>query len=303
MILGFPPPPTRTASAPSSSWQASARAAAPKWQVRSSGPSTSVAECSPEEQDRLVVLITDGQVGNEDQLLSTLGGKLNGIRVFTLGIDRAVNEGFLRRAGRRGGGACELVESEARLDEVMQSIHRRIGTPLLTGLHLESADIAIEPGEIVPSRVPDLFCGSPLLILGRYRGRSESAVTIHATDGQGRAWAEAVAATERQNPAIAAAWRGARFVSSRIAMPPATASRTGLERAIVDLSLKFHVLSRFTAYVAVDRSYAVNRGGALHQVVQPVEMPHGWEGPVAMRRFRLMSFEAFESVAEFHSME
>ena len=118
----------------------------------------------------LVVLITDGQVGNEDQILSTLGRRLKGIRVFTLGIDRAVNEGFLRRLAERGGGTCELVESEARLDEVMQAIHRRIATPLLTGLYLESKGMAIEPGEVVPSRLPDLFCGSPLLILGRYRG-------------------------------------------------------------------------------------------------------------------------------------
>ena len=53
-------------------------------------------------------------------------------------------------------------------------------------------------------------------------------------------------------------------------------NRDGLERAIVEFSLRFHVLSRFTAYVAVDRSQAVNPGGALHQVVQPVEMPEGW---------------------------
>ena len=65
------------------------------------------------------MLITDGQVGNEDQILATLGPRLKDIRVFTLGIDQAVNEAFLRRLAERGGGACELVESEDRLDEVM----------------------------------------------------------------------------------------------------------------------------------------------------------------------------------------
>ena len=122
------------------------------WWARSNRPSTSWAQCSAEEEDRVLVLVTDGQVGNEDQILSTLGQRLKSIRVFTLGIDRAVNEGFLRRLAERGGGACELVKSESRLDEVMQSIHRRIGTPLLTGLHLESQGISIEPGEVVPRR-------------------------------------------------------------------------------------------------------------------------------------------------------
>ncbi len=154
----------------------SAPAAAPRWPARSTWPSSTSRIAPPKTQDRILVLITDGQVGNEDQILSTLGRRLNGIRVFTLGIDQAVNEGFLRRLAERGGGACELVESESRLDEVMQSIHRRIATPLLMGLHLESEGIAIEPGEIVPCRLPDLMSGSPLLILGRYRGRAEASV-------------------------------------------------------------------------------------------------------------------------------
>jgi Ca-activated chloride channel homolog len=256
-----------------------------------------IAECSPEEQDRVVVLITDGQIGNEDQLLRTLGRTLKGIRVFTLGIDQAVNEGFLRRLAERGGGACELVESEARLDEVMHSIHRRIATPLLTGLHVEAAGIAIEPGEVVPCRLPDLFTGSPLLILGRYRGRAEASLTVHATDHQGRAWTENVAATRRDNPAIVSAWARGQIRQLEDRYAAGDGNRAGLERAIVDLSLKFHVLSRFTAYVAVDRSQTANRTGALHQVVQPVELPHGWRAPEAMSAVPSVCYKVTESSA------
>src|SRR5262249_32090110 len=48
-------------------------------------------------RQRIVVLVTDGQVGNEDQILRELGKRLKGIRVFTLGIDTAVNAAFLKR--------------------------------------------------------------------------------------------------------------------------------------------------------------------------------------------------------------
>src|SRR5207249_2861580 len=40
-------------------------------------------------RDRILVLITDGQVGNEDQILRLLGKRLAGLRIFTLGIDQA----------------------------------------------------------------------------------------------------------------------------------------------------------------------------------------------------------------------
>ncbi|MFC7107297.1 VIT domain-containing protein [Nonomuraea rubra] len=80
-------------------------------------------------RERVVVLVTDGQVGNEDQILEQAGGALSAMRVHTVGIDRAVNAGFLGRLAGLGAGRCELVESEDRLDAAMDAIHRRIGAP------------------------------------------------------------------------------------------------------------------------------------------------------------------------------
>jgi Ca-activated chloride channel homolog len=234
-------------------------------------------------RDRILVLITDGQVGNEDQILRTLGARLNGIRVFTLGIDRAVNEAFLRRLAERGGGSCELVESEDRLDEVMTAVHRRIGTPILTGLDLSCSELAIEPGEIVPRRLPDLFAGSPLLVLGRYRGRAGGTLTVRAAGTGGRPWSEAVAVQVRDNPALAAGWARGQIRQLEDRYAAGDADRTSLERAIVAVSLKFQVLCRFTAYVAIDRSQAVNKDGKLHRITQPVEQPEGWDEDDVLR--------------------
>src|SRR5262249_55636766 len=50
-----------------------------------------------------------------------------------------------------------------------------------------------------------------------------------------------------------------------------------LEKRIVELSLRSGVLCRFTAFVVVDRSEVVNAGGQRQKVVQPVELPRGWD--------------------------
>src|SRR6266545_2254594 len=81
-------------------------------------------------REAVLVLVTDGQVGNEDHILHALAGELSRVRVHTVGIDQAVNAGFLGRLAAVGGGRCELVESEDRLDDAMDAIHRRIGAPL-----------------------------------------------------------------------------------------------------------------------------------------------------------------------------
>ena len=98
----------------------------------------------------MLVLVTDGQIGNEDQILHELAPKLTGVRVHTVGIDRAVNEGFLQRlAGSQG--RCELVESEDRLDEAMHNIHRRIGTPLVTELQVTPDGLAVDMATLAPA--------------------------------------------------------------------------------------------------------------------------------------------------------
>jgi len=232
------------------------------------------------DRDRVLVLVTDGQVGNEDQVLEAIGSKVGRIRIFTLGIDQAVNEGFLRRLAERGsaGGSCELVESNERLDAVMESIHRRIAPPVLADVTLEAAQAGLDivSDSLVPARPPSLFGGSPLLVLGRYRGQPRRAVCVRALTAEGSAWTEEVTAVVRENPAIAAAWARGRVRQLEDRYAAGLGDRQALERSIVATSLRFGVLCRFTAYVAIDRAAVVNEGGQAHQITQPVEMPAGW---------------------------
>ena len=52
---------------------------------------------------------------------------------------------------------------------------------------------------------------------------------------------------------------------------------TSQKNEIIACSLSSHVLSRFTAFVAVDETEQVNINGQIHKVMQPVEFPDGWQ--------------------------
>jgi Ca-activated chloride channel family protein len=225
------------------------------------------------QRDRVLVLVTDGQVGNEDQLLRTLASLVQGVRIFTLGIDRAVNEPFLRRLAQLGGGICEIVESEERLDKVMDKVHRRLGMPVLTGLDIKPQALAIEPDTRVPARVSDVFAGVPVLVLGRYRGKTQGAMRVQANDALGRSWSETVTAVVHDSPASATIWaRGhIRELEDRYVQ-----GHRELESQIVATSLKHNTLSRFTAFVAVDAAEVANPSGEVHRIIQPVEPAEGW---------------------------
>ncbi|MBL8622621.1 MAG: VWA domain-containing protein [Myxococcales bacterium] len=232
-------------------------------------------------RDQVIVLVTDGQVGNEDQILAALGSELARLRVFTLGIDQAVNAAFLRRLAGLGGGACELVESEDRLDEVMGKIHRRIATPLLTALAIDTR--FVDPHSQAPRRLPAVFAGAPVTVYLRAdRPDPGQTVTVHGRLPAGTPTALTVVIDPAPTGVdLEAAWARARIrdLEDRYA---AGESTPALEREIVATSLRHRVLSRFTAFVAIDRA-VVNPGGTPRGIVQPVEPPAGWDAKPTMR--------------------
>ncbi|KUL25148.1 VIT domain-containing protein [Actinoplanes awajinensis] len=226
-------------------------------------------------RDRVLVLVTDGQVGNEDQIVHDVTPLIGSTRLHTIGIDRAVNAGFLGRLAALGAGRAELVESEDRLDTAMEHIHRRIGAPLVTGLTLIGEGFTPVEGTRTPLRLPGLYPGVPLVVTGRYSGTATGTVTVTGTTRDDQAFRTTVAVQQRAEPAITKQWARARLRDLEDAY---TAGDYSLEQQVVDTSLRFGVLCRFTAYVAVDER-VVNQGGKVQRVTQPVEMPSGWESP------------------------
>jgi Ca-activated chloride channel family protein len=244
------------------------------------------------DRDRVLVLVTDGQIGDEDAVLAALADRLATVRVHTVGVDSAVNAAFLQRLSALGGGHCELVESEDRLDEAMDAIHRRIGTPLVTDLGLTGfGDLELDHDSVTPTRLPDLFAGAPLVVAGRLSGRSRaesssaeaspavdipSGIDVTGTAADGSAWSRRVSVIEISDAGLPQFWaRGRirdledRYVSTYEGLPE-------IEQAIIETSVGHSVLSRFTAFVAVD-TRVVTKDGALKQVTQPVDAPDGWE--------------------------
>ncbi len=228
-----------------------------------------------EGRDRVLVLVTDGQVGNEDQIVHDITPLIGTTRVHTIGIDRAVNAGFLGRLAALGAGRAELVESEDRLDEAMEHIHRRIGAPVVTGLQVTAAGLQLVVDDRTPARLPGLYPGVPLVVSGRYTGRPEGELIVTGRTRDDQEFRTSVPVQQRTGPAIEAQWARARLRDLEDAY---AAGDRGLEQRIVQTSLRYGVLCRFTAFVAVD-SRVVNEDGETRRVTQPVEFPDGWEAP------------------------
>jgi Ca-activated chloride channel family protein len=224
-------------------------------------------------RDRVLVLVTDGQVGNEDDILHGISPLVHDVRVHTVGIDQAVNAGFLGRLAAAGGGRCELVESEDRLDEAMDAIHRRITAALITGIRL-AGDGVIDT-TVSPRRLPGMFSGVPLVVRGRFRDTTPT-LTLTGVAADGSDWTVSAQPTPTTDGALRQVW--ARAIIRDLEDADASDPSDELEQRIIDTSLRFGVLSRFTSFLAVD-SRTDNTTGELHRIVQPVELVAGWAPP------------------------
>jgi Ca-activated chloride channel homolog len=221
-----------------------------------------------------LVLLTDGEVSNESQILKTIQSQVGDVRLFTVGIDTAVNSGLLKRLANLGGGTCTLVEPGNRLEDTLATIAQEIGQPVLTGIQIHGADAQIEPHSVAPDRIADVFAGRASTTFLRLNRQGQVRISGRYSDG--RRFEEYVHCYPVHLKAISQLWAKSRVTDLEDLFRFETHQRDGIRREIINLAVRHQLLTRFTAFLAVDHAQVVNPGGYQVHADQPVEMPAGW---------------------------
>jgi Ca-activated chloride channel homolog len=223
----------------------------------------------------VIVVLTDGEIGDESRVLKRIQRELGDARVFTVGIDTAVNDGFLRRLASLGGGTATFVEPGLQLEDALRAVGREIGRPLVVDLRVEDVDAGLDAASLAPSRVPDLFAGRATTAF--LRTKTSGRVRVRGRFADGGEFDETITAREVTIPALVHLWARARVAELEDRFRIETGAQAQIKQEIVDLSVRHSLLTRFTAFVVVDEAEVVNPDGTRRKVVQPVAMPARWE--------------------------
>lgn len=221
----------------------------------------------------VVVLITDGQVGDESSALKEVQSRLGQGWLFAVGIDTAVNAGFLRRLVGLGRGTATLVTPGENVEQALRGVARELETPVLQDVMVVDAESGRTPGTPAPQALPDLFYERPITIF--FQSDRVPRVRLTGKLAAGQDWRTTLAPIETDLPAIANLWAKRRItdLEDRFRIE----QTDDLREAIIELSTKHSILTRFTAFLIVDKAEIVNRGGARLTFVQPVETPAAWQ--------------------------
>jgi Ca-activated chloride channel family protein len=128
-------------------------------------------------------LPTEGVVDSQEILDNLAGAARKNLRLFAFGVGYDVDTFLLDSLAQAHHGTSSYVLPEERLDELLSAFYAKISTPVLTDLELDFGNIRAY--DIYPEPLPDLFAGSQIVGVGRYRQGGATTVTLRGSvDGR-----------------------------------------------------------------------------------------------------------------------
>jgi Ca-activated chloride channel family protein len=224
---------------------------------------------------RQIVLLTDGDLGNEEEIFSAMRANLGDARLFTVAIGSAPNLFLATKMAQFGRGTFTHIADNSETREKMSRLFESIESPVLTDVKLSFE--GVEVSDVYPKRLPDLFLRQPLLIYGHIK--SGHAGKLHLTARNGNAPYETTIGFEIGNadfhPGITTLWARQRVEDLVDDWRHANeAQQKEIRGTIIAHAIRYHLVTKFTSLVAVEE-VVVNPGGQLNTAPVATELPAG----------------------------
>ena len=200
---------------------------------------------------RQVIFMTDGQVGNEQQLFEYIHNHLGDSRLFTIGIGSAPNSHFMRNAARFGRGTFTCIGDLSQVRQRMGDLFDKLGSPVMTSIDVHVDD---RTAEVWPQRVPDLYRGEPLVVAIRLIDE-RAPITLRGKIGS-QTWSKQLTLPAAESgSAIGRLWARQKIEAAMDRLSEG-ASPAGVRTEVVTTALRHQLVSQFTSLVAIDRTPA-----------------------------------------------
>jgi Ca-activated chloride channel family protein len=134
-----------------------------------------------------VVFFTDGlptvdETDTDKIVKKTAAKNTANTRIFTFGVGDDVNAAMLDQLADATRAVSTYVRPAEDIETKVAALYGKISNPVLTDVRL-SAGEAVRLHEVYPPKLPDLFHGTQLVVLGRYTGHGHVAVKLSGTVG------------------------------------------------------------------------------------------------------------------------
>ena len=233
------------------------------------------------ERPRQLLVLTDGEVSNEADVIDLCACYVATARVFAFGIGAGVSEHLVRGVARASHGAAEFIYPGERMEPKVLRMFGRVHTPAFKNVHIDWGSLEVEQA---PALCPPVFGDDSLTVFGRVKGGTTDKVVLHA---DANTWEVplALAQAETGGP-IPTLWARHRIrdLEGRHGAPVrgSTQAHRKADRSVtqlVELGQRYGLLSSATSYVAVEERNVTEKTttqAVLRKV--PIAITQGWHG-------------------------
>ncbi|MBN9680994.1 MULTISPECIES: VIT domain-containing protein [unclassified Corallococcus] len=224
---------------------------------------------------RMVLFMTDGLIGGDEQVLSTLQEHLREeTRIFSAGVGSSTNRYLITKMGELGRGASTLVNLNRPEEDVAREFEQRMRGPVLTSVNVDTDGLPVS--DVYPKSVPDLFAGQPLFLVGKFTGTGDGVLRISGrVRGQVRHFDVPVHFPEvaPEHDSLKSLWARQRI--EELTVEGYRGETPEVVQGITDTALQYHLMSRYTSFVAVEQVARTNPDGETVRETVPVQLPDG----------------------------
>jgi Ca-activated chloride channel family protein len=237
-----------------------------------------------EGHNRYVMFLTDGFIGNEDEIFAGARDLVERIarggqraRVFGVGIGSSPNRHLIAGLSKAGRGVPLEVGLSEHGERAVAAFTRYVDSAVVEDLRLEGGDLSLSAAH--PAVLGDLFASHLAVSLGEYEGSTASPPRLHGTvDGKPVEIELTVVPSAESDTTMDARWARAAVadLEPRLWAGPDPEAQA----QITALGLEHHLVTAFTSFIAVDRSRVVGDGTPA-LVVEPTIIPEGVDAQMA----------------------
>ena len=121
-------------------------------------------------------LPTEGETETEDILDNIRRNAAENVRLFAFGVGYDVDTFLLDTLAQENRGATNYVTPGEPIDEIVSAFYSKVSLPVLIDLDLDFGEITTF--DLHPEDLPDLFAGTQLLVVGRYKNPGYETVVL-----------------------------------------------------------------------------------------------------------------------------
>ena len=226
------------------------------------------------ERARSFVVITDGFVTVEREAFELVRKNLAKANLFAFGIGSSVNRALIEGLARAGQGEPFVITDANAAQAEAERFRQMIDAPLLANpsVHFEG----LQTYDVEPEALPDLFARRPLVVFGKWRGEAHGRLLVDGRSAEGPYHAEVpINATQAlpENQALGYLW--ARHRVATLVDQEGLGGDYSFSQAILDLGLKYSLLTPYTSFIAVDEQVRHHAVAGAEAVLQPIALPQG----------------------------